>query len=493
MLDLIWGYVLFILAIIPITVYFNQFLFFIFAFYVAIRKFYKKNNAPLEYLPGVTIVKPLTGVDPLLEVNIISHMELRYPNFEIVFCVEDPNDPAIELVESIFRKYPNVDARLIIGGSGNVINPMVNNFLPGYESAKYDLVWISTSRIKASTDTIVDLVRKLEDPRVALVHQIPYVCDQRGFMNAIEKVCFGCALGRSAIALNHMGMLCFTGMSYILRKSVLDKFGGFARFGKFLAEDYFFSKELFENGYKIALSAYPAQQNVANVTLDVYITRMVRWLRLRLNMLTIVAALFEPMIECLNLGVLMIFSLGYLFGISGFTTMAVHIAFWMTLDYFLLRFVQGGSPPFSIVTFFFAWWAREILTYFVYFKAILHPRTVKWGKNTYHLSLGGHTELLHGPNGLSSTKNVNSISSHNGGIGAPPKRNKSIDQLPLLSNEATPVASQARVATATGTLPKTFAGIATAMNSEHSWRHFTQNGYIRGSLDHQHIALISDA
>lgn len=168
--------------------------------------------------------------------------------------------------------------------------------------------------------------------------------------------------------------------------------------------------------------------------------------------------------------------------------------FLLTCVYFFsLVCAQGGSPPFSIVTFFFAWWAREILTYFVYFKAILHPRTVKWGKNTYHLSLGGHTELLHGPNGSSSTKNVNSISSHNGGIGAPPKRNKSIDQLPLLSNEATPVASQTRVATATGTLPKTFAGIATAMNNEHAWRHFTQNGYIRSSLDHQHIALISDA
>lgn len=48
------------------------------------------------------------------------------------------------------------------------------------------------------------------------------------------------------MALNHMGMLCFTGMSYIVRKSTLDKFGGLARFGKFLAEDFFFSKELFD-------------------------------------------------------------------------------------------------------------------------------------------------------------------------------------------------------------------------------------------------------
>lgn len=42
--------------------------------------------------------------------------------------------------------------------------------------------------ILANTDIMVDLVRKLEDPSVALAHQVPFVCDQRGFMNAIEKV-----------------------------------------------------------------------------------------------------------------------------------------------------------------------------------------------------------------------------------------------------------------------------------------------------------------
>ncbi|KAM7540862.1 hypothetical protein Aperf_G00000026436 [Anoplocephala perfoliata] len=492
MLDLFWGYALFGLAVIPFTIYFNQILFFIFAFYVSIRKFYKRNNEPLEYLPGVSIVKTLTGVDPLLSENIISHMELRYPNFEIIFCVEDPNDPAIELVESLFRKYPNVDARLIIGGKGNIINPLVNNFVPGYEAAKFDFIWFSSSRIKVSTDIMIDLVRKLEDPNVALVHQIPFVCDQRGFMNAIEKICFGCALGRSAIALNHMGMLCFTGMSYILRKSILDKFGGIARFGKFLAEDYFFSKELFENGYEIALSAYPAQQNVANVTMNIYVSRMVRWLRLRLNMLTIVACLLEPMIECVNLGFLMALSLNYLFGFYILTTMAVHIVVWMTLDYFLLRCVQGGPLPFSVLKFIFAWWARELITYWVYVKAVLHPRTVKWGKNTYYLSLGGHTELLRGPNGTNSTKNSGIAGSSNGAVGATPKRTKSIEHVSLLANEVTPTVSQVKLAAP----PKTSAGIATATNlgaSDGTWRHFAQNGYVRGSLDHQHVALISDA
>ncbi|KAM7533865.1 hypothetical protein Aperf_G00000117685 [Anoplocephala perfoliata] len=468
------------------------------------RKFYKKNNEPLEYLPGVTIIKTLNGVDPLLSENIISHMELRYPNFEILFCVEDPCDPAIQLVESLLRKYPNVDARLIIGGKGNITNPLVNNFLSGYEAAKFDFVWFSSSRIKViisfhkfqinwltrrgfyylvsgSINVTVRLcalkniscVRLFGDfdfssfsltskhgyhdrscPKVGefkrgVVHQIPFICDQRGFVNAIEKVYFGCVLSRNAIALNQLGVPFFIGMSYVLRKSILDKFGGIAPFGKFLSEDYFLSKELFENGYKIVFSAYPAQQNVANVTLNIYVSRLVRWMRLRLNMVTIVACLIEPMIECVNLGFLLALSLNYLFGFYIRTTMAVHIVVWMTLDYFLLRCVQGGPLPFSVLKFVFAWWARELITYWVYVKAVLHPRTAKWGKNTFHLFFGGQAELLRGSSSADSTENS--------GIA---NGSKSVNLVSLVANEVTPTVPQVKSAAP----PKTSEGIAKATN-----------------------------
>ena len=40
----------------------------------------------------------------------------------------------------------------------------------------------------ATTEMLVDMVGKLSDPRVALVHQMPFVADQRGLPSAVEKV-----------------------------------------------------------------------------------------------------------------------------------------------------------------------------------------------------------------------------------------------------------------------------------------------------------------
>ena len=43
--------------------------------------------------------------------------------------------------------HPQVDCRVFVGGKQGVINPMVFNMAPGYDASKYDVIWVSTSRI----------------------------------------------------------------------------------------------------------------------------------------------------------------------------------------------------------------------------------------------------------------------------------------------------------------------------------------------------------
>ncbi|VDQ01447.1 unnamed protein product [Trichobilharzia regenti] len=68
--------------------------------------------------------------------------------------------------------------------------------------------------------------------------------DSCGFGCIAMQVTFGCYMARSYMALNQLGVTCFTGMSYVVRKSMLDEVGGLAYFGKYLAEDYFLSSAL---------------------------------------------------------------------------------------------------------------------------------------------------------------------------------------------------------------------------------------------------------
>ena len=68
--------------------------------------------------------------------------------FEVLVCVADEQDPAVAVFERIQQRHPDVDARLFTGGQDGIVNPLVHNLAPAYDAAKYDIIWISTSRIK---------------------------------------------------------------------------------------------------------------------------------------------------------------------------------------------------------------------------------------------------------------------------------------------------------------------------------------------------------
>jgi ceramide glucosyltransferase len=67
--------------------------------------------------PGVSILRPMKGLDPQLEDCLESAFRQNYPQFEILLSVADGRDPAVDVAQKLIAKYPNVTARLIIGSS----------------------------------------------------------------------------------------------------------------------------------------------------------------------------------------------------------------------------------------------------------------------------------------------------------------------------------------------------------------------------------------
>ncbi|KAG8681520.1 hypothetical protein FRC08_015578, partial [Ceratobasidium sp. 394] len=137
------------------------------------------SNNPAS-VPGVSILRPLKGLDPNLYDNLESTFQQEYPpeRFEILFCVADAEDQALGVVNELLAKYPHVNAKAVVGERVVGVNPKVNNLMEAYDRAEHDILWVLDSNIWSAPGTLarsVDALIQDCTPRIGLVHHVLFV------------------------------------------------------------------------------------------------------------------------------------------------------------------------------------------------------------------------------------------------------------------------------------------------------------------------------
>ncbi|CAF5211166.1 unnamed protein product, partial [Rotaria magnacalcarata] len=72
-------------------------------------------------MPGVSIIKPLTGIDANLYENLKTFFNLQYPRYEILFCVQEHDNELIDIIERLREQYPRVDSQLFVGTQSSAV------------------------------------------------------------------------------------------------------------------------------------------------------------------------------------------------------------------------------------------------------------------------------------------------------------------------------------------------------------------------------------
>ncbi|RMB94715.1 hypothetical protein DUI87_28828 [Hirundo rustica rustica] len=295
-------------------------------------------NWPWPMDPGCSDPFAESSCPPAGQPGIIRKLTDSALNALILIIDKDHDDPAIDVCKKLLGKYPNVDARLFIGGKKVGINPKINNLMPGYEVAKYDLIWICDSGIRVTPDTLTDMANQMTE-KVGLVHGLPYVADRQGFAATLEQVYFGTSHPRSYISANLTGFKCVTGMSCLMRKDVLDQAGGLIAFAQYIAEDYFMAKAIADRGWKFAMATQVAMQNSGSYSISQFQSRMIRWAKLRINMLP-ATIICEPISECFVASLVIGWAAHHVFRWDIMVFFMCHCLAWFIFDYIQLKGVQ---------------------------------------------------------------------------------------------------------------------------------------------------------
>lgn len=342
---------------------------------------------------GVTIIKPLCGMETNLPTNLETFFTLDYKApYEILFCVHTADDPAVAVVRALIEKYAAASARLFIGGEEVGVNPKINNMMPAYRAARYPFVLISDAGIYMLPHSLTNMMSSMTIT-TGMVTQMPFICDGKGFAATLEKVFFGTMHARVYLSADALGVICSTGMSSLLRKEALDSVGGMAPFGVYLAEDFFFASAISRKGWRNAVATMPALQNHVSEVAK-FNDRICRWGKLRYAMLPH-TILLEPLQDCILCGSVGAWALSVLLSWNALIIFLVHVLVWMLLDYKLLSAVQGpmNGLPFSKFEYVTVWLWREMSAPYLCVRALTN-QTIRWRTGDYRLAWGGKVQRV---------------------------------------------------------------------------------------------------
>src|SRR6202140_3287913 len=122
-------------------------------------------------LPPVSILKPLKGTDPDIYESFRSHCLQDYPEYEIIFGVSDPDDPAVASVQQLQREFPDRTIQLVVSPDILGANVKVSNLEQMLPAARHQHLMINDSDIRVERDYLRRVIAPLlnVDERVGMV------------------------------------------------------------------------------------------------------------------------------------------------------------------------------------------------------------------------------------------------------------------------------------------------------------------------------------
>ena len=255
--------------------------YYVVAIFAAVRFFRRERARRLpEFAPPVSLLKPVHGVDFASRVNFESFCVQNYPEYEILFCVNDMDDPAVPLLRQAIRDFPQRSIRILSNAPKMGSNQKVNNLVLLAREAKHEIIVQSDGDVRVSPDYLRNVVGEFTDPRVGVVSCFYRGVAERNFWAEVEAVGAASDFFAGALVANLPGRVTFAlGASVATTKTWLAKIGGYEALADLLADDYEIGNRVHRAGGKVLLSQeavwtmYPAQ------TLRSFWEHQVRWAR----------------------------------------------------------------------------------------------------------------------------------------------------------------------------------------------------------------------
>jgi ceramide glucosyltransferase len=227
----------------------------------------------------VSILKPLKGTDPDMYESFRSHCLQDHAEYEIIFGVSDPADPAIHLVERLQKEFPHRDIHVIVCREILGPNVKVSNLVQMLRQVKYEIVVVNDSDIRVPRDYLGRLTAALREPQVGMV-----TCLYRGIAaktlgSRLESLGISTDFSTGVLMAHQLegGLRFGLGSTLALRRRDLESIGGFEPLLDYLADDYELGVRIANQALRIKLADIVVETFLPAYSIRSFIDHQLRW------------------------------------------------------------------------------------------------------------------------------------------------------------------------------------------------------------------------
>jgi len=233
---------------------------------------------PLSADQPLSILKPVHGRDPRFYEAIVSHAAQDYPEFELLFGVSDPRDPALQDIARLKREFPGRRIEAVVVET-SAPNAKVGVLVELAGRARYPLLLVNDSDIVAPPGYLRAVAAPLGDPKVGLV-----TCLYRGaadsWASRMEALGIATEFAPSVLVARLLGQAEFAlGSTMMFRAETLRQMGGFETLADYLADDYQLGRHISGLGYRIEFAPVVVETGLGGESWAQTWRHQLRWSR----------------------------------------------------------------------------------------------------------------------------------------------------------------------------------------------------------------------
>lgn len=240
-----------------------------------------RSSANSGHAPAVSIMKSLKGIDPHMYAAFASHCALDYPEYEVLFGVHDPAEPALALVQRLQQEFPRQALRVIHCPESLGLNGKVSNLAQMLPQARYEHVIINDSDIVVPRDYLRRVMSPFADPAVGMVTTLYRGIAGRTLGSKLEALGLSTDFAGGVLLARAMegGIRFGLGATIATTKNVLEEIGGLAALADHLGDDYEVGARTSAIGRKIVLADTVPETALPDYSFRDFWLHQMRWAR----------------------------------------------------------------------------------------------------------------------------------------------------------------------------------------------------------------------